>query len=147
MCFLGQLPQSKVVNESSKYRKSLRKKHTWSGKLVTFSFSNECWWIPFVDSGATLTVKWDLLVLASLVVVATGTGRSSSDKIRFLSLVPCDFFWVGKEASDEYASSNQEHWSEKSTDSRQRWTYNSNIINENSSWLIFQNFAIEYVTR
>lgn len=28
-------------------------------------------------------------------------GRSSSDRIRFLSFVPCDFFCDGSEASDE----------------------------------------------
>ena len=130
MRFLGQLPRIKRCKLIEKISPKLKRKSTWSGKLVTFSFSKVCWWIPLVDSGVTLTVKWDLLVLASLVVDATGTGRSSSDKIKFLSLVPCDFFWVGSEASDEYASSSQAHWSEKSTDSRQRWTCKDNNIND-----------------
>lgn len=120
--FLASYQNMTITIHFLEEKKKKKGKLTWSGKFVTFSFSNECWCTPLVESGAILTVRWALLVLAGLAVDATGTGRSSSDKIRFLSLVPCDFFWVGNEASDEYASSSQAHWSEKSTDSRHRWT-------------------------
>ena len=36
-------------------------------------------------------------------------GRSSSDRIRFLSLVPCDFFCDGSDASDDESDDEDCH--------------------------------------
>lgn len=41
---------------------------------------------------------------------------SSSDRIRFFNLVPWDFFFDGKWASELYASNSQAHFNEKSAD-------------------------------
>lgn len=43
-------------------------------------------------------------------------GLSSSDRMRFLNLMPCGFFLVGNVGSELKASNSQAHFSEKSMD-------------------------------
>lgn len=70
-----------------------------------------------------------VVVFPKDMVIFWSRGRNSSDRIRFLSLTPCGFFLDGTGASELYASSNQAHFSEKSTDflhlKQERFVYKS----------------------